>query len=46
VRRISHPEAIRWTEHTGGTALGMWRRWSPGTLGDRCFVHHWPTPYT
>ena len=42
VRRISDPEAIRWTEHTGGTALGMWRRWSPGTLDDRCFVHHWP----
>jgi predicted phosphodiesterase len=41
VRRISDPLALRWTEHTGRTALGMWRHWSPGRLHDRCFVHHW-----
>jgi predicted phosphodiesterase len=42
VRRIADPDTIRWTEHTGRTALGMWRHWSPGRLADRCFVHHWP----
>ena len=22
---------------------GLWGRWSPGTLDDRCFPHTWPT---
>lgn len=42
VRRIADPDAIRWTERVGETLLGIWARWSPGRLGDRCFTHRWP----
>jgi hypothetical protein len=41
VRRVADPECIRWTEQTRALAFGAWGAWSPGSLGDRCFVHRW-----
>jgi hypothetical protein len=41
VRRVSAPEAIRWTERTAGALFGAWGRWSPGQLTDRCISHPW-----
>lgn len=42
VRRTADPAAIRWTERVGDTLMGVWARWSPGTLDARCFTHTWP----
>jgi predicted phosphodiesterase len=42
VRRIARPDAIAWTEMTKRAALGLWGRWSPGRLADRCWVLEWP----
>lgn len=41
VRRIAEPSCIRWTDHTRRAALGIWQRWAPGRLGDRCFTRTW-----
>ncbi len=41
VRRVADPEVIEWTEKVRATVAGIWGRWSPGTLADRCFVEHW-----
>jgi 3',5'-cyclic AMP phosphodiesterase CpdA len=41
VRRVADPEAIEWTERCRSTAAGVWGKWAPGTLADRCFVHLW-----
>jgi len=41
VRRVADPDALRWTEATGRALFGIWGRWSPGRLSDRCFTHHW-----
>jgi len=41
VRRIAEPSAIRWTDHTRRAAGGLWSRWAPGRLGDRCFTRTW-----
>jgi 3',5'-cyclic AMP phosphodiesterase CpdA len=41
VRRIGAPDVLRWTDDTARTAAGMWRRWSPGRLRDRCFTLDW-----
>ena len=41
VRRIADPSAIRWTDHTRRAAAGLWSRWAPGRLGDRCFTRTW-----
>ncbi len=43
VRRIARPDVLRWTERSSAAAFGLWGRWSPGTLDDRCFPHTWPT---
>ena len=41
VRRVARPSAMVWTE-TGAAALGgLWGRWAPGALGDRCFTVEW-----
>ena len=42
VRRVAEPEAIAWTESTRGCFLGLWGRWAPGTLDQRCFSLTWP----
>lgn len=41
VRRIERPDCISWTEQTGRAIFGVWRRWSPGTINDRCFTKLW-----
>lgn len=41
VQRTLAPEAMAWTEQTRQTMGGIWGRYSPGTLSDRCFVHRW-----
>lgn len=40
-RRIAAPEAIAWTESTASSFLGLWGRYSPGRLDDRCYTHVW-----
>jgi 3',5'-cyclic-AMP phosphodiesterase len=40
--RVAEPSCLRWTERTRWAALGLWGRWSPGSLEDRCFTHRWP----
>lgn len=42
VRRVAAPEAIAWNESTRGCFFGLWGRWSPGTLDQRCFTVTWP----
>ncbi|HLY81956.1 MAG TPA: metallophosphoesterase family protein [Acidimicrobiales bacterium] len=41
VRRIAAPKAISWTEGTYWALGGVWGRWSPGRLDERCFTHVW-----
>ena len=41
VRRVAAPTAIAWTEATKRSVLGVWARWSPGRISDRCFSHAW-----
>lgn len=41
VRRIAEPSCIRWTDHSRRAAGGIWSRWSPGRLSDRCFTLTW-----
>jgi 3',5'-cyclic-AMP phosphodiesterase len=41
VRRVADPDVIEWTERVRGTVGGIWGRWAPGALADRCFVEHW-----
>jgi 3',5'-cyclic-AMP phosphodiesterase len=43
VRRIAEPGAVRWLEATGRTFFGIWGRWAPGRLADRCVSHTWAT---
>ena len=42
VRRVMQPEVLRWTEDTRRALFGIWGRWSPGRLDDRCLTHRWP----
>jgi hypothetical protein len=41
VRRVAAPDAIAWTEATARSVLRVWKRWSPGRIGDRCFSITW-----
>lgn len=41
VSRIAEPTAIRWTDHTRRAAGGVWSRWAPGRLDQRCFTWSW-----
>jgi 3',5'-cyclic AMP phosphodiesterase CpdA len=41
VRRTTDPGVLAWTEATRRALFGMWGRWSPGRLSDRCFTHVW-----
>ena len=43
VRRVSAPDVLRWTDFSGGAALGIWKLWSPGLRDHRCFHHAWPS---
>lgn len=42
VRRVEAPAVLRWTESTKAALFGIWGRWSPGRLSDRCITHPWP----
>lgn len=41
VRRTAAPDTLRFTQATARTAAGVWGRWSPGRLGDRCLTVTW-----
>lgn len=41
VRRVAEPSAIGWNDRTHAVVGGIWGRWSPGRLGDRCVSHRW-----
>jgi 3',5'-cyclic AMP phosphodiesterase CpdA len=41
VRRTTDPSVLAWTEATKRALFGVWGRWSPGRLSDRCFSHPW-----
>lgn len=43
VRRVSSPDALEWTEYSRRAVAGLWARWSPGRLEDRCLRHAWVT---
>lgn len=40
-RRVSGPAEQGWTDATGRVLFGVWGRWSPGRLADRCFIQRW-----
>jgi hypothetical protein len=42
VRRVMAPDVLGWTEATKRALFGVWGRWSPGSLDDRCISHPWP----
>jgi predicted phosphodiesterase len=42
VFRVAEPSAIAWTEATRRVLGGIWGRWSPGRLSDRCWTLEWP----
>jgi predicted phosphodiesterase len=42
VRRVEAPAVLRWTESTRDALFGIWGRYSPGRLKDRCLTHPWP----
>jgi 3',5'-cyclic AMP phosphodiesterase CpdA len=46
VRRIAEPAAFAWNESTASMFFGVWGRWSPGRLSDRCFTQLWTVPDT
>jgi 3',5'-cyclic AMP phosphodiesterase CpdA len=41
VRRTTDPAVLEWTEQTKRALFGVWGRWSPGHLRERCFTHTW-----
>lgn len=51
VRRVAEPDCLEWTDRTHAAVGGIWGRWSPGRMADRCITHSWtraapsaPTP--
>ena len=42
VRRIAEPDCLAWNERTASSLGGLWGRWTPGKLADRCLTHPWP----
>jgi len=43
VRRVQHPDAIGWNDHTRIAAFGLWEHVAPGRLDARCFDVAWGT---
>jgi predicted phosphodiesterase len=41
VRRLPDERALAWTERSRRAAFGLWEKWAPGTLEDRCFSLTW-----
>jgi Icc protein len=42
VRRVASPDCLEWNERTAAAIWGIWGRWTPGRLADRCLTHAWP----
>ena len=45
VRRVEHPDAIAWTDHSRVAAFGLWEHAAPGRLDARCFNVAWAQPH-
>lgn len=41
VRRVAEPDCLAWTDRTHAAVGGIWGRWSPGRMTDRCVTHLW-----
>lgn len=41
VRRVAQPDCLAWTDRTHAAVAGIWGRWSPGRIADRCLTHSW-----
>ncbi len=41
IRRAAAPEAITWTEYSRLALRGLWSRWSPGPIDERCLANVW-----
>ena len=41
IRRVGDPSALAWTEVTSRGAFGVWGRWAPGRLEERCWSLAW-----
>lgn len=41
VRRIASSEAMQWFEYSKNAVGGLWQRWAPGELSDRCLSVRW-----
>ncbi len=39
--RVAEPRCLAWNELTKATARGVWKRWAPGRLTDRCLTTSW-----
>lgn len=44
VRRVAEPDCLAWTDRTHAAVGGIWGRWSPGRIADRCITHSWSRP--
>lgn len=42
VRRVADPGCVPFLERTALALRGLWGRWTPGRIDDRCVVHRWP----
>ena len=40
-RRVTDPAALAWSDRTARSFLGVWGRYSPGRLEDRCYTLAW-----
>ncbi len=41
VYRVDDPDVLPWLDRSRGAAFGLWGRWSPGRIEDRCFTLPW-----
>ncbi|GJM37800.1 MAG: hypothetical protein DHS20C19_11670 [Acidimicrobiales bacterium] len=41
VRRVADPDCLEWTDRTHAAVGGIWGRWSPGRMADRCITKRW-----
>lgn len=43
VHRVADRRCLEWNDRTRRVAGHAWAWYSPGSLDQRCFVHHWPS---
>ncbi len=41
IRRTMRSDAITWTEYSRGALNGLWAKWAPGPMDQRCLSHPW-----